>query len=127
MEERLVWVRVGLSWGGWAVNGGVLRSLEAYFVVPEMWFVVLSGVGQGVGPSSSNTSLVTWQLSGGGRGGLTRGCGAADGRGGMLVGPCGFGVAADGGYSTISGDNGATVISDMAHITGPLADSGGGF
>ena len=44
----------------------------------------------------------------------------------MLVGPCGFGVATDGGYSTISGDNGATVVSDVARIVGPLADSGGG-
>ena len=63
---------------------------------------------------------------GGGRGGLTRGCGAADGRGGVLVGPCGFGVAADGGYSTISGDYSATVVSDVACVAGPLADSGGG-
>jgi hypothetical protein len=54
----------------------------------------------------------------GGRGGLTRGCGAVDGRGGVLVGPCGFGVAADGGYSTISGDDGATVVSDVARVVG---------
>ena len=45
----------------------------------------------------------------------------------MLVGPCGFGVAADGGCLTISGNNGATIVSDMAHIMGPLAGSGGGF
>ena len=103
-----------------------MRSLGAYVVVPKMWFVVLSGVGQGVGLLSSNTSLVTWQLlGGGGRGGLTRGCGAADGRGGMLVGPCGFSVAADGGYSIISGDDGATIVSEVARVVGPLADSGG--
>ena len=62
----------------------------------------------------------------GGRGGLTRGCGAADRHGGMLVGPCGFGVAADGRYSTISGDDSATIVSDVARIAGPLADLGGG-
>ena len=42
----------------------------------------------------------------------------------MLVGPCGFFVAADGGYSMISGNDGATVVSDVAHVVGPLAGSG---
>ena len=37
---------------------------------------------------------------------------------GVLVGPCGFGVAADSGYLMISGNNSATIISDMAHIMG---------
>jgi hypothetical protein len=43
----------------------------------------------------------------------------------VLVGLCGFGVAADGRYSTISGDNGATVVNDVAHVVGPLAGSEG--
>ena len=43
----------------------------------------------------------------------------------MLVGPCGFSVAADSRYSTISGNNSATIISDVAHVVGPLAGSGG--
>jgi hypothetical protein len=60
----------------------------------------------------------------GGRWGSTGGCGAAHG-GGVLVGLYGFGVATDGGYSTISGDNGATIVSDVAHVVGPLAGSEG--
>ena len=42
-----------------------------------------------------------------------------------MAGPCGFGVAADSRYLTISGNDGATVVSDMAHVVGPLASSGG--
>jgi hypothetical protein len=34
-------------------------------------------------------------------------------------------LAADGGYSTISADDGATVVSDVAHVVGPLAGSEG--
>ena len=55
-----------------------------------------------------------------GRGGLTRCCGAADGRGCMVVGPRGFGVAAYSEYSMISGNDGATVVSDVARVVGPL-------
>ena len=43
----------------------------------------------------------------------------------MLVGPCGFVVAADGGYSMISRNDSATIISDVARVVGPLAGSGG--
>jgi hypothetical protein len=42
----------------------------------------------------------------------------------VLVEPCGFVVAADGGCSTISGNDGATVVSDVARVVGPLAGSG---
>ena len=42
----------------------------------------------------------------------------------MLVEPCGFVVAADGGYSMISRNDGATIVSDVACIMGPLAGLG---
>ena len=42
-----------------------------------------------------------------------------------MAGSCGFGVAADGRYLTISGNNGATIVSDMARVVGPLAGLGG--
>ena len=61
----------------------------------------------------------------GSSGGSTAGCGAADERGGVLVGFCCLGLAADGGYSTISMDDGATVVSDVARVVGPLVGSEG--
>ena len=42
----------------------------------------------------------------------------------MLVGPCGFSVARDSRYLTISRNNGATVVSDMACIVWLLGGSG---
>jgi hypothetical protein len=43
----------------------------------------------------------------------------------VLVGLCGFGLAADGGYSTIFADGGATIVSDVARVVGPLVGSEG--
>jgi hypothetical protein len=45
--------------------------------------------------------------------GETGGCGAVNGFGGVLVGFCNFG---DSRYSTVSGDDGAAVISDVAPV-----------
>jgi hypothetical protein len=61
----------------------------------------------------------------GSRGGSTGGCGAVDGRGGVLVGLCCFGLAADGGYSSLSAGGPATVVSDVARVVGRPGGSEG--
>jgi hypothetical protein len=106
------------------VSGVVLAGVAVVWVLGTALDVVSREVVAGTATvvSSDVAAVVD---SGGGMGGAGFGSGGVDGCGGVLVGLCCFGLAVDGGYSTISADDGATVVSDVARVVGPLTGSEG--